>query len=441
MKSTYYIITIGCQMNKSDSERFVACLKNSGLKEVSQRKEADLVVLNTCGVRQSAEDRVYGLIPKIKRDNPGVKIILTGCLSQRQDVQQRLGDKVDLWLPIIDLPLLDRYLDQLFKGKKGEKIKVSSCPNNYLNIRPELRSEFSAFIPIGNGCNNFCAYCVVPYARGREVYREPEEIITEARDLISRGYKEIFLIAQNVNSYKSENFDFPDLLEKINRVEGDFWIRFATSHPKDMSDKLIKVIKKGKKICPYIHLPVQSGDNRILKAMNRKYTREHYRELVRRIRKNCDYKEMNSEGDKLPVSLTTDIIVGFPGETEEKFKNTEKLFKEINFDMAYIARYSPRPGTVAAEWRDNVSSQEKKEREEGLMRILRSSALVNNKKYKGKVVRVLIESKNKKGDYLGKTSTYKNVKIKPKIKLKEGEFALVKIKSFEDFGLEGELIY
>lgn len=418
---TYYIITIGCQMNKSDSERIAGCLNNLGLKEAAKINRADLVILTTCGVRQSAEDRIYGLVPKIKKENKKVKIILTGCLSQRQDVKRRLGKQVDIWLPITELEGLAEKL--------GLKKKEKSSLSGYLAICPKHDSPFSAFVPIGNGCDNFCSYCVVPKARGREVYRPAEEIIAEVKNLIKRGYKEIILIAQNVNSYKSEKVNFPGLLKLVNDIKGNFWIKFSTSHPKDMSDDLIAAIADCDKVCEHIHLPVQSGDNEILKKMNRKYSVEHYIKLINKIRKKI--KE---------ASITTDVIVGYPGETEKQFKETAKLFRNLRFDMAYISKYSPRPGTVAAKFNDNISKDKKKRREEELMKILKKTVFDNNKKCIGKIFDVLVEGKNKKGELFGKTRENKNVKIGGNKFNLIGQFAKVKIIKIKDFRLEGELI-
>jgi len=411
-------------MNKSDSERIAGYLENLGYKESDNRKEAELVIITTCGVRQSAEDRVYGLVPKIKKENKRARIILTGCLSEREDVKKRLNNQVEIWLPVKKLPLLAFLL---------AKKECRPFNGDYLKLKPKYNSRLAAFVPIGNGCNNFCAYCVVPYARGREIYRPAAEIIKEVENLINNGYKEIILIAQNVNSYKSEsrggNINFARLLKKINNIKGDFWIRFATSHPKDMSDELIKVVARLPKVCPHIHLPAQAGDNAILRAMNRCYTIGDYKKLINKIRKVMPR-----------AAITTDIIVGFPGENKKHFTNTLKLFKEIGFDMAYIAQYSPRPGTAAAKLEDDVSRQEKKVREEKLMVILRQTARANNKRYLGASVKVLIE--NKKGEWLfGKTNTNKNVKIKADASVKNlvGQFAQVKITGAENFGLKGEL--
>jgi len=338
----YHIITIGCQMNKSDSERLASILEQNGYRKTDNKYQADLVVVNTCGVRQSAEDRAYGLIPEIKKRNKKVKIVLTGCLVYREDVKKRLKEVVDVWLP----------LEQISNSKFLISNKISNVQcQNYLSIKPKYQSKFSAFVPIGNGCDNFCSYCVVPYARGREVYRPAKDILAEVKSLAKKNYKEIILIAQNVNSYKSGKIDFAGLLKMAESVKGDFWIRFATSHPKDMSDKLIKTVASCKKVLKEIHLPMQSGDNQILKKMNRKYTVEHYKKIIKKIR------QLMPE-----AKISTDIIVGFPGETKKQFNNTAKLFKEIKFDLAYIARYSPRPGTAAFKLVDNVKPAEKKRR-------------------------------------------------------------------------------
>ncbi|MBU4347397.1 MiaB/RimO family radical SAM methylthiotransferase, partial [Patescibacteria group bacterium] len=472
--------TIGCQMNKSDSERIAGYLEKHGYKKSAERKKAGLVILVTCGVRQSAEDRIYGLVPKIKKENPKAKIILTGCLVNREDVKRRLNKYVDIWLPITEIfnfqfSIFNQFTNFQFSIKK-QKEKISCGKDDYLSIKPKYSSKFSAFVPIGNGCNNFCSYCVVPYARGREVYRPAKDIINEVSDLVSKGYKEIILIAQNVNSYNSpftpknakkrQNINFSKLLRLINDIPGDFWIRFFTSHPKDMSDELIKTIAGCGKVCRHIHLPAQAGDDKILKAMNRKYTVEFYKKLIGKIKKVLNFKFPILNFQKIsnfqfpiskfnwepPVAVTTDIIVGFPGETKKQFNNTVKLFKEVKFDMAYISRYSPRPGTAAEKLKDNISKIEKKKREELLMKILRKTALANNEKYIGKVVDVLVEGKNKRGEWYGKTETAKNVKfpMAPATRCATGqandktnligEFIDIKIIKARDFGLEGEVV-
>ncbi|MCX6731796.1 MAG: MiaB/RimO family radical SAM methylthiotransferase [Candidatus Parcubacteria bacterium] len=309
----YHIITFGCQANVADSERISAKLEKQGYKKTDEIKKANIVVINACSVRQSAINRVYSKLNKFKNK----KIILAGCVLESD------------------------------KKKMKDKVWKFWCPDEYFNQKPLYKSKTRAYVPIMTGCNNFCTYCVVPYTRGREISRPAQEIINETKKLIKNKYKEIWLIGQNVNSYP----DFPGLLKKINDIPGDFIIHFMTSHPKDMSDELIKTIAECEKVSREIHLPVQSGDNKILKAMNRHYTVEHYKKLIKKIRQKIK-----------GVKISTDIIVGFPGETKKQFDNTVKLFKEICFFKAYVSKYSPRPGTKAAKLKDNISSEEKKRR-------------------------------------------------------------------------------
>ncbi len=422
-KKTYHIITIGCQMNKSDSERMASFLDDLGYTEVSERKQADLVVINTCGVRQSAEDRIYGLIPRIKKEREGVKVVITGCLSGRPDVQKRLEGVVDFWLPIKDLVKMADFLREAHELKQGA--------GDYLKIIPKYHSGISAFVPIGNGCDNFCTYCVVPYARGREVYRPAEEILDEVRGLIRQGFKEIVLIAQNVNSYKSddeEGIGFGELLRRVNGIPGKFWIRFWTSHPKDMSDDLISAMADCSKVCHFLHLPVQAGNDEVLARMNRKYTNAHYRKLIGKIR------------SAMPdISISTDIIVGFPGETEKQFQDTADLARWSRFDNIYIGQYSPRPYTAAAKLEDDVSKEEKKRREDVLTDILRETAAENHSQLIGQVLEVLVESE-KKGAVFGRSSDNTAVKIiggGPKL---VGKFVRVVIEAARDFGMDGKYL-
>jgi len=289
-------------MNKSDSERMAAQLEKKGYQLARQVKEADLVVINVCSVRQSAINRVFSKVKQIRSQKQKVKIILTGCLLEKD--KKQLAHQVDQIWPIVDL-----------------------------ETKPKYQSHCQVFVPIMTGCNNFCSYCVVPYTRGQEYSRPAKEIIEEIKGLVKKGYKEITLLGQNVNSYQ----DFPKLLKIINNIPGQFQIKFLTSHPKDMSDELIKIISQSKKISQEIHLPVQSGDNQILKKMNRGYTINHYKKLIKKI------------SQQIPqVKISTDIIVGFPGETKKQFQNTIKLVKEIKFSQAYVSSYSPRAGKTAA---------------------------------------------------------------------------------------------
>jgi len=331
-------------MNESDSERIATVLENDGYKKANSLEQADLIVVNACSVRQTAIDRIFGLLNNIKRlkkKNPKLRIVITGCIlkSDKRKFEEFLtpyrtcsGAEFD---EILDI--------EKFLGK------------NYLSLKPKCINKFSAFVPIMTGCDNYCTYCVVPYTRGREKSRPAQSIINEVANLIKEGYKEITLLGQNVNSYlpagKAGKYGFAALLKKINNISGDFIIKFLTNHPKDFSDELINTIAKRKKVAKEIHLPIQSGDDDILKKMNRGYTVRQYKNLVKKIR------------EKIPnVKLSTDVIVGFPDETNKQFENTVKLFKEVNYDLAYINKYSPRVGTVAAKLKDNVSWQEKKRR-------------------------------------------------------------------------------
>lgn len=388
-------------MNHSDSEKISAILEESGFLPAPDKNSADLLVLNSCSVRQSAFSRTLGQVANF----PEKKIVVAGCVLPE--------DK-----------------------KKLEKIKNLSfwSPDEYFLTEPKRASDRSAFVPIMTGCNNFCTYCAVPYTRGREYSRPAKEILKEVRTLAKQGYKEIILLGQNVNSYQDGRTGFAELLEKIEKIPGKFWLNFLTSHPKDMSDKLIKIFAKSKKISPYLHLPIQSGDNHILKEMNRRYTAPHYQNLAKKIEK--EFKKYRP--DFPPLALSTDIIVGFPGETKKQFENSKKLAEKIGFDMIYIGKYSPRPGTISAKMPDNIPPQEKKRRERSLEKVLRISALKKNKKYLGKEIEVLISAQGK--DFiLGKTNTGKTVKIKD-VKAKPGLVIKVKITGATPWGLAGTKI-
>lgn len=420
-------------MNKADSERVASFLEERAFQLAANSKEADLTIITTCGIRQSAEDRAYGLVNQIKKANPTGSLVITGCLAKRKDVIRRLKNQVDLFLPINELPNL---FELLKKNNFQEKLNADELRvingEKYLSIIPKYHSPYTAFVPIGNGCNNFCSYCVVPYARGREVYRPIEEILSEVKGLLAQGCKEIILIAQNVNSYHSSEKNFADLLRLILLIPGEFWLRFSSSHPKDLDDDLINLMSEPK-ICPHLHLALQSGDDEILTKMNRKYSADHFRELIRKVR-----------GVRADLAVTTDVIVGFPGETKEQFENSVKIFQELQFDFAYISRYSPRPGTVSSLLVDDVKREEKKRREEVLSKIIEESSLKKNQQYLGKEMVVLIDGVNKKGRCYGKTASFKNlwlfVQDQELAKSLCGKFIKVKIVSATSSGLEGELV-
>lgn len=331
----YFLITYGCQMNVSDSGKIAATLEKQGYQPAPKEEEADLIIVNMCSVRQTAVDRVHGKIKdffELKNKNPELKTVLTGCVlkSDRNNFREKF--------------------DEIWNNK------------DFLENPPKHLSPNQAYVPISNGCDNACTYCAVPQTRGPLICRDHKSVIKDAERAVKNGFKEIWLLGQNVNNYRSpvdKSINFSKLLKIINSVPGDFKIKFTSPHPKDFSDELIKTMASCQKAAHYLNLPLQSGDNEILKKMGRPYTVSHYRKLVKKIRK------------KIPdLNLSTDIIIGFPGETKKQFKNTVKIFKEINFDMAYISKFSPRSGTVAAKLKDNVSLKEKKRRWEILNKII-----------------------------------------------------------------------
>lgn len=417
MQKTFYIATYGCDANRADSERIAGLLENCGYKETKNKEKTNLLVFNTCSVRQKAEDRIFGRnkeMKSFKEKNPGSKIVLAGCMNHydKKILKERLP-YVDLFLPIKELPSLP--------SKIGIKHKDVRHP--YI----ARQSKFRAYVPISYGCDNFCSYCVVPFARGREYSRPAKEIIDEICKLANNNYKEIWLLGQNVNSYK--DIPFAELLLKINEIPGKFWIRLTSPHPKDFSDKLILAMKRADKFPKYVNLPVQAGNNEILKKMNRPYTASQYKNLVKKIKRAMP-----------EIALSTDVIVGFPGETKKQFQDTAKLFKEIKFDMAFISEYSPRPKTAAAiAFKDNVPSNEKEKRKNILTDVLRKTALQNNKKLIGKTTEVLIDRKAA-GRVFGKTEGNKNIEIIGNKNIKIGEFVKIKVAEASPWHLKGEPI-
>ena len=443
-------------MNISDSERIAGFLELHKLKPAENINEANLVIFNTCGVRQMAEDRVFGQIHNLTRNTQHETrskfIVLTGCLANRKDVHKRLKDKVDLFFPINEFDKFENWIFENFlnppAGGENCKLKIPAQLNNtnysnYLSIVPKYTNKHTAYVPVMTGCNNFCAYCVVPYARGREISRPAEEIISEIKGLIKNGCKEIILLGQNVNSYNHVTYNtkhvtitpFPKLLKMIEKIPGKFWISFMSSHPKDYSDELIDVIAKSKKICEMVHLPLQAGDDKILEKMNRKYTKKHYLSLVKKIK--FAFKKYKPE---TLYSITTDIIVGFPGETKKQFLESADVMKKVKYDMVFFGQFSPRPGTAAYKLTDNVSKAEKVKRENFLNEILKKTNLANNKKYVGKVLEVIIDKFEAKPQvYFARTRTGKHMRIESKKKDLVGQFAKVKITKANIWNLEGEI--
>jgi len=355
MQSKYFIITYGCQMNKADSERIAVALERKGYKEAPKKDGADLILVNMCSVRQSAVDRVYGLFPKfktLKNKKPKLKTILTGCILKKD--RQKFAKGFD---QILKFKNLLKY-SPTRAAAKGKEEDLSSST--------KYREKSMAFVPISNGCNNFCSYCVVPFVRGPLVCRDHKEIIKETKNAIKQNFKEIWLLGQNVNDYQSPTnpkINFAKLLKMIDDIPNDFKILFTSPHPSNFSDELIDTLANCEKFGKYINLPVQSGDDKILRKMNRNYSVKEYKNLVKKIRAKIT-----------PVKLSTDAIVGFPGERKSQFRNTVKLFKKNKFDWAYISKYSPRPGTAAFKMKDSVPLIEKKKREKILREIIQQYA-------------------------------------------------------------------
>jgi len=444
-------------MNKSDSERIASLLENIGYKKALNEKTADLIVVNMCSVRQSAVDRVYGLAKKfnqLKAQRKTLKILLTGCILKKDYL--KFKNFFDFILPIKALKIWPEFLKKEsfhYFPNQREKEFLEKFGCDYLKVKPKYEKNFSVFIPISTGCDNFCSFCVVPFVRGPLICRPYQEILEEAKEAIKNGAKEIWLLGQSVNDYKfkmetqsSKFVNFAQLLKMVNEIPGNFWLRFTSPHPKSFSKELIETMAKCEKFTPYLNLPLQSGDDEILEKMKRNYTAKEYKNLVKKIRKvfkkirRSIYKKGFPEGFALEdtISISTDVIVGFCGETEKQFQNTVKLFKELKFDMAYIAKYSKRPGTLAEKFEDTVSTKEKERRWKILQKILEKFAQSFNKKFVGKEVLVLVEN-FKDGFLIGKTRHHKSVKFEGKENL-VGNFVLVKIEKAFPWGLKGRLI-
>lgn len=361
MLKTYFLFTLGCQMNESDSERIEATLSKYGLTPATE-SSADLIIVNACSVRQKPMDRIWGKLKVWSLINPKAKKVLTGCVLPSD--LKKLTEKFDFWFRIEDLGQLKTYLAPRNLDNLSRLARAKTGKNkfdNYLEIEPKRDSQELAYVPIMSGCNNFCSYCAVPYTRGREWSRSPKTIVEEVRCLVEKDYREIILLGQNVCSYsyqqtaisKQQNINgFVKLLEELIQIPGDFKISFMSPHPKDFSDELINLIATEPKISKQIHLPLQSGDDQILKKMNRHYTANQYLSLVDNLKNKIK-----------DLEISTDIIVGFPGESKKTFQNTVKIAKKCRFNKAYVSIYSPRPGTMAdTKLRDNVPMAEKKKR-------------------------------------------------------------------------------
>ena len=388
---TFFVQTFGCQMNARDSEKLAGILQQVGY-ELTEDENADFVIFNTCTVRDNANQRVYGRLGELngyKRRNPGMKIALCGCMMQEPEVIEKLKKSyrfVDLIFGTHNIFKFAELLCATFETE-GMIIDIWKDTDKIVEDLPvERKYPFKSGINIMFGCNNFCSYCIVPYVRGRERSREPKDIIREIEQLVADGVVEIMLLGQNVNSYGKnldESLTFAQLLREVEKIEGLERIRFMTSHPKDLSDELIQVIKESKKICRHLHLPLQSGSTRILQQMNRRYTREQYLELAQRIRREIP-----------DIAITTDIIVGFPGETPEDLEQTIDMVREVKYDNAFTFIYSKRTGTPAAAMENQVPEAQVKEGFDRLLKVVQETAREQAAKHRGKVMEALIEEVN-----------------------------------------------
>ena len=397
----YHIVTYGCQMNVHESEKIAGILREKGYDTETPPEEADIIVFNTCCIRENAENHAFGNIgalKKLKKKRKDLIIAVGGCMAQEAGKAQLLREKfpfIDIVFGTHNLPRLGEFIDRK-RAQKKAVVEVSEAREETEDhIAPVRTSYPNAWVNIMYGCNNFCTYCIVPYVRGRERSRRAEDILSEVRALVAEGYKEITLLGQNVNSYNNDGgggMSFPELLDAVASVEGKFRVRFMTSHPKDFTEELAKVMAKHEKICRLLHLPVQSGSNRILSLMNRRYTREKYLseiEMLRRYLPECE--------------VTTDIIVGFPSETEEEFEETVRLVREVKFASAFTFVYSRRTGTKAAEMPDQIPEEVQKERIMRLVETVNAQTRELSAGYVGKTVEILCEDfDGKKGLYLGR---------------------------------------
>ena len=409
----YYIETYGCQMNEHDSEKIAGMLVKCGYTKADSKQDADFILFNTCCVREHAELRTFGnvgFIKELKQLNPRLILGVCGCMMQQKDV----ADKLYKRFPFVDLIFgtheLKNFPFMLEKVLDNERIiNISEMNGEVIEGLPVERTPgFSTFVNIMYGCNNFCTYCIVPYVRGRERSRRAEDVVNEVREVVALGYKEVTLLGQNVNSYYSDGVNFPKLLEMVNAVPGLTRLRFMTSHPKDLSDELIEAMAKLDKVGKHIHLPVQSGSDEILRRMNRRYTSSQYLELVSKLRSKVK-----------DVEITTDIIVGFPGETEEDFEATCDIVRKVGYSNAYTFAYSPREGTIAAKMPDQIAQEVKKQRLNKLNAVLAETIPCGNKKYIGFEGDILIEGVDHRAEPLlfGKLSNFKMVYVQGDEKL------------------------
>lgn len=436
----FHLITYGCQMNKNDSERIVGLLGGLGFVQTEHESDADVILLNTCSVRQTAEDRIYGKMKdfiKLKDKNPGLIVAVTGCMPGRdknQDFRERLGP-VDLYFPTPEMVKLPRWISEL----RPDLVNSADLLDDYLKIRPSRLPSAQAFVTIQTGCNKFCTYCVVPYARGFERNRPAKDILDEVRDLVEHGVIEITLLGQTVNSYRapdpevySSNNPYKDhyaaLLWEVNQMPGVQRVHWTAPHPNSMTDEVIDALTLSKQV-NYLHLPVQSGSNDVLFRMNRKYTREKFLDVIHKVK------------TKRPdIALGTDIIVGFPGETEAQFEETVSLYREVDFDISYTAQYSPRSGTLGYKlFTDDVSRDEKKRRWQVLQSLMEEITKRKNQAYVGHTLNILVE-RVENGLASGTSHELKLTRFPLSDEALLGQIVPVSIKTAQEWQLVGDMV-
>ena len=440
---TFHITTFGCQMNEHDSETLAGMLLAKGYQPAAERKDANIVIFNTCSIRENADKRFFGTLGQLKKKKmelgENFTVCVCGCMMQQQHIIDTIKDKYP-WVDVIfgtnNLHQLPELLDNLYR-EKAKQLEIWPDGGEIVEGLPAKRLyKHKAFVNIMYGCNNFCTYCIVPYTRGRERSRRPEDIIAEIRKLVEDGVKEVMLLGQNVNSYRGvsaetgQAVDFADLIEQINAIEGLAWIRFMTSHPKDISDKLIAAYGTCPKLCHYIHLPVQAGSSKVLKEMNRHYTRESYLEKVQKLR-----------AVDPDIAISTDIIVGFPGETEEEFSETLSLCEEVRYDSAFTFLYSVRKGTPAEKFEDQIPEEVKHERFNRLVEVINRISAEKNAAYIGRIENVLVDgpSKHNSKTYGGRTESFKLVNFEGRPEM-IGQIVAVEITDANTFSLVGRVV-
>ncbi len=437
-KKTYYVKTYGCQMNEHDSENICGLLDSCGFTKNSDMESSDLIILNTCSIRENAHNKAFGMLGRLKHlkdSRPNIIVAVCGCMAQEEVVVKEILSKyrnVNFIFGTHNLYDLPRLIKECYDNPKTNVCVLSEEGNIVEDLPVRRVNSYKAYVNIIYGCDKFCTYCIVPYTRGKQRSRRMEDILNEVRKLKEDNYMEVTLLGQNVNAYGKdldEGYDLADLLEKVSEI-GLPRVRFITSHPWDFTDRMIEVIKEHKNIMPYIHLPLQSGSDKILKLMGRRYNRESYKELFNKL------KEIDG------VSITTDIIVGFPGETEEDFNDTLDMVNYCKYDGAFTFIYSPRVGTPAAKLmeKDSLTMEEKEQRLYKLNEIINNYSLESNKKMEGKTYKVLVEGDSiKENELFGYTETSKLVNFKGNRDL-IGKIVDVKICEAKSFSLDGEIV-